>query len=146
MVHHESDYRILYRDVDSMGYLYYARYLELFELGRVDWMRLEGFRYRDMEDQLGLGLPVTQATCRYKMPLRYDDMAVIQTQVVGWSSSTISFGCEVRVKGEDSLRASGEVELGCIDLKTGRPGRIPEGLLELLETKLADKKGRPNRL
>lgn len=146
MVHHQSDYRILYRDVDSMGYLYYARYLELFELGRVDWMRLEGFRYRDMEDQLGLGLPVTQATCRYKKPLRYDDMAVIQTRVVGWSPSTISFGYEVRVEDVDTLMASGEVELGCIDLKTGRPSRIPEGLLELLKAKLADKKGRSKRL
>jgi len=145
MVHHESEYRILYRDVDSMGYLYYGRYLELFELGRVDWMRLEGFRYRDMEDQLGLGLPVSQAICRYNKPLRYDDMAVIQTQVVGWSPATISFGYEVRLKGEEAIRATGEVELGCIDLQTGRPNRIPEGLLGLLETKLAAKKGRPKR-
>lgn len=138
-------YRILYRDVDSMGYLYYGRYLALFELGRVEWMREEGWRYRDMELQLGCRLPVTEAWCRYAAPLRYDDLAVVRTWIEGWTAATLRFGHKIYCGDGGPLCAAGEVELGCVAGATGRPVLMPAPFRALLERIAGDRRGRKRR-
>ncbi len=142
MATHESRYRILYRDIDSMGYLYYGRYLDLFEMGRVEWMREEGFRYRDMEANLRLALPVTHAKCQYHSPLRFDDLALIRTEVIAWSGTTLCFSYHIFSQERQELCATGEVELGCVDLDQGQPQRLPKELLDTLTTLLPQCKGR----
>jgi len=137
-----TTYRILYRDIDSMGYLYYGRYLALFELGRVEWMRAEGLRYRDMETRMGLMLPVTAASCRYRAPLHYDDLAWIRTWIAAWSATTVRFAHEVRAEEDGPLCATGEVELGCVDARTRRPARLPEALQGIREVRAPGARGR----
>ena len=39
--------RVRYAETDQMGIVYYANYLVWFELGRTDFCRQRGFRYRD---------------------------------------------------------------------------------------------------
>ncbi len=143
MIVRQARYRILYRDIDSMGYLYYGRYLALFELGRVEWMREEGFRYRDMEERLGLALPVTEARCRYRSPLRYDDLATVHTWIAAWSATTLRFAHELRLEEDGSrLCATGEVELACVRRGGGRPARLPAELREVLERCAPGARGR----
>lgn len=125
-----------------MGILYYGRYFALFELGRVEFMRDEGFVYRDMEDKLQLALPVTSAQCRYRAPLQYDDLAVIHTRVNAWGVATIRFGYEIFSQDTENLCATGEVELGCIDQNTRRPARLPTEFVSMLEKAAPDRKGR----
>jgi len=137
-----TSYRILYRDTDAMGLLYYGRYLELFELGRVEWMRAQGFRYRDMETEHGLLLPVTAAWCRYLTGLHYDDEARIHTWIRAWSPTTVRFAHRIQAAGAERVAATGEVELGCLRRSTGRPARIPPALLAILEETAGDRKGR----
>ncbi|TAH34510.1 MAG: acyl-CoA thioesterase [Planctomycetota bacterium] len=137
-----AHYRILYRDIDSMGYLYYGRYMALFELGRVEWMRDEGWRYRDFEQQLGLMLPVTRTWCRHLAPLVYDDLARIQTWIDGWSTATVRFGHEVYSQESGQLCATGSVELGCVDRDRRRPARLPAAFQELLQRVAGDRGGR----
>ena len=133
-VYQDSEYRLLYRDVDQMGVLYYSRYLELFELGRTEWVRDQGFSYRDMEDVLGLMLPVTHARCDYVSSLRFDDIAVIRTHV--------RYGYEIFEKSEMRLCATGEVELGCLTKAESKPAALPKSLIEVFEAAAPGKKGR----
>lgn len=148
---HPAHYRVLYRDIDSMGVLYYGRYLALFEMGRVEWLRAEGFRYRDLERDHGLLLPVTEARCRYRAPLAYDDLARVRTRVAAWSRTTIRFAHVVERAPEGPhgrpadggpssapapLCAEGEVELACVDAARRRPARLPDGLTELLRARV----------
>lgn len=136
-----STYRILYRDVDQMGFLYYGRYLALAELGRVDWMRDGGLSYRDLEDEYRCGLPVTRADVRYYRPLRYDDLACIETDIAAWSPTTVRFVSAIQAE-DGVLRATAEVELGCISLETQRPARMPQDFLAILERLAPDRRGR----
>ncbi len=142
MASHRTAYRILYRDTDSMGVLYYGRYLELFELGRTEWQREEGLRYRDMEDEEGRMLPVVRAECRYHFPLRFDDLAQIHTVVHGWTSSTLSFRHEVYCEESGRLCAVGGVELGCVGTGDWKPTRLPDRYLELLRRQAPEAKGK----
>ncbi len=142
MLVHHCRYRILYRDTDSMGVLYYGRFLALFELGRVEWLRSEGLRYRDFEDQHAMILPVSEALCRYYAPMRYDDEARIETWVAAWSPSTLRFGHRI-LSGDDGRRcAAGQVELACVLAENHRPVRLPAVLTEMLQRTAADRKGR----
>ena len=151
MAAHGASYRVLYRDIDSMGVLYYGRYLALFEMGRVEWMRSEGCRYRDLEREHGILLPVTEANCRYRSSIAYDDLALVRTEVVFWSGTRVRFGHRISVPHNEApadlnllndmalddsagrLCAEGEVELGCIRGEDHRPVRLPDPLRELLE-------------
>jgi acyl-CoA thioester hydrolase len=142
VVYQDSEYRLLYRDVDQMGVLYYSRYLDLFELGRTEWVRAQGFSYRDMEENLGLMLPVTHATCDYVSSLRFDDIAVIRTTIAAWSAATVRYGYEIFEKDEMRLCAIGEVELGCLTKDGHKPSMLPEPLIEVFKAAAPDKKGR----
>lgn len=137
-----TSYRVLYRDVDAMGVLYYGRYLALFELGRVDWMREEGYRYRDMEREEGLILPVTAAHCRYHAALGYDDLARIHTWIGAWTPTTVRFAHRVENGETGQVCATGEVELGCLRSADWRPARMPRALTDLLAEVAADRHGR----
>ena len=56
-----------------MGVVYHANYLIWMEVARVDYCRTAGFRYRDLETEHGILLAVTDVSCRYLSPARYDD-------------------------------------------------------------------------
>ena len=41
--------RVRYPEVDAMGYLHHSRYLQYFEMGRVELLRSMGVSYADLE-------------------------------------------------------------------------------------------------
>ena len=138
MTTHTCDYRILYRDTDTMGVLYYGRYLELFELGRTEWQRAEGLKYREMEKLDGLMFPVIEAGCQYQRPLPFDELAVISTQVATWTPTRLGFSHEIHRSSDGILCATGFVTLGCVRSSDWRPKAMPPRYLELLGAKFAD--------
>lgn len=142
MVLVDSPYRILYRDIDQMGVLYYSRYLDLFEMGRTEWARAQGFSYRDMEEVLGLMLPVTAASCRYLSSLRFDEIAIVRTGIAAWTRLTIRYHFEVFEEQSQRLCATGEVELACLTRSGEKPHVLPEAFLKILADVAPDKKGR----
>jgi acyl-CoA thioester hydrolase len=74
----ETRLRVRYAETDQMGVVYYANYLIWMEVGRVEFCRSSGLRYRDIEAG-GFLLAVAEANCRYLAPARYDDEVVIST-------------------------------------------------------------------
>ena len=77
---HRTTYRVIYGDTDTMGIVYHANYLRWFEMGRNELFRHLGLPYKKIEAQ-GLMLPVSEVTCKYVSPARYDELLVIETKV-----------------------------------------------------------------
>jgi acyl-CoA thioester hydrolase len=100
----ETALRVRYAETDQMGVVYYANYFVWMELGRVEYCRAIGFRYRDMEED-GILLAVIDAQCRYRRPARYDDEVTVRTQVSSASRRGVEFSYEMFVREE--LIASG---------------------------------------
>lgn len=138
----ETPYRVLYRDVDRMGVLYYSRFLDLFELGRTEWARSQGWRYRDMEDRDGLMLPVTIARCRYHAGVGFDDEALVRTALTAWSRATVRYGFEVWSAEKQLLCAEGEVELACVTRSESKPAPLPPAFVEILRRIAPERYGR----
>ena len=122
--------RVRYADTDQMGVVYYANYLVWFEVGRTEWLRQSGWSYRDMEED-GVALPVIEAHCEYRQPLRYDDEVEIATTAMLVTPVRIRFDYEVRRTGRLDVCAGGHTVHAAVD-SAGKPCRLPLRVRELL--------------
>lgn len=125
MKQHETEFRVRYAETDAMGFLHHSRYFVWFEVGRTELFRAEGGNYRKMEED-GLFLVVARADCRFKSPIRYDDVITLRTTVERATPAKLEHRYELFRDGE--LLAVGTTTLGCID-RTGQIQRMPDFIL-----------------
>lgn len=123
--------RVRYAETDTMGYVYYARYLEYFEMGRTEFIRNRGKSYQEIESQ-GFLLPVREVWTKYRKPARYDELLTIETVVSNVGRASIEFS--YRIKGETgTLLTEGKTKHAFISSK-GRVTPIPDDLRKKLLT------------
>ncbi|HXA63560.1 MAG TPA: thioesterase family protein [Bryobacteraceae bacterium] len=125
MTSHETRFRVRYAETDQMGVVYYANYLIWMELGRAEYCRAAGIRYKDMECQDGIRLAVVDAHCRYLHPARYDDEVGVKTWVARANPRMVEFHYQICDCATARELASGETRhifLGP-DMK---PVKLPE--------------------
>src|SRR5215813_7375042 len=91
----ETRFRVRYAETDQMGVVYYANYLVWMEVGRTDFCKEIGFNYKDMERE-GVFLVVTEATCRYLAPARYDDPIVVVSRLERINRRQMTFGYSIQ--------------------------------------------------
>ena len=92
---HETRLRVRYAETDQMGVVYYANYLIWMELGRAEYCRASGIRYRDMEVDDGVLLAVVEAHCRYLSPARYDEEITVKTWIAKANQRMVEFEYEI---------------------------------------------------
>jgi acyl-CoA thioester hydrolase len=126
--------RVSYAETDKMGYLYYGRYAEYYETGRVEALRALGFVYREMEEN-GLIMPVVDMRIRYRKPAFYDDLLEIKTSIPELPGVRIRFNYEI-FNSEKKIINEGETTLVFYNVEKKRPCECPEDLLELLRLKI----------
>jgi acyl-CoA thioester hydrolase len=129
-VSHETIFRVRYAETDQMGVVYYANYLIWMELGRVEYCRAAGIRYRDMEADDGVLLAVVEARCRYLYPARYDEEIAVKTWVAKASQRMVEFHYEIRDAHSGRRLASGETKHIFLDAGM-RPVKLPAKYLPL---------------
>jgi len=122
-------YRVPYADVDPMGVVYYARYLEYFERGRNELLRQCNLPYLELE-RTGVMLPVIEAHCEYLKPARYDDEVVIIARVTAVQGIRIQMTCEI-MRGE-TLLARGYTWHVSTTVQ-GKPCRLPAAVTALFQ-------------
>jgi acyl-CoA thioester hydrolase len=123
--------RVRYGETDAMGIVYYGTYPLYYETGRTEMMRNLGFTYRKMEE-LGIIMPVISMSCRYRKPVRYDDLLTIRTIVKEMPSTRIEFNYEIyNETGE--LVNEGLTTLVFVDREKNRPVKIPGFLKKVLQ-------------
>ncbi|MBK5291031.1 MAG: acyl-CoA thioesterase [Acidobacteriia bacterium] len=93
---HEARLRVRYAETDQMGVVYHANYLVWMEVGRVEFCRSRGLRYRDLETGAQVRLAVVEANCRYLTPARYDDEVIVKAWVEEAHPRMVRFGYEMR--------------------------------------------------
>ncbi|HLG98554.1 MAG TPA: thioesterase family protein [Bryobacteraceae bacterium] len=122
---HETRFRVRYAETDQMGVVYYANYLVWMEIGRAEYCRAAGVRYKDMESVDGIRLAVVEAQCRYLHPARYDEEVAVETGIARANRRMVEFEYNIRDAATGQARASGSTKhffLGP-DMK---PVKLPE--------------------
>ena len=118
---HTISIRVRYPEVDGMGYLHHSRFLQYFEMGRIELLRVAGHSYVDLEQQ-GVIFVVVKAECRYKAPARFDDELTLTTRVVRQTHVRIDHSYEL--KRGTMLIAEGDTTIACVD-RAGKLMQIP---------------------
>jgi acyl-CoA thioester hydrolase len=122
---------VSYGETDTMGVLYYAEYLHIFERARSFFIREHGMSYAEVERR-GIILPVREAQCRYRAPVRFDDEILVHVGIIKWNRASMVFGYEVMNHDRSVLHATGMTEHAAVDA-TGKPVRVPDWLRQLFD-------------
>ena len=117
--------RVYYADTDFSGVVYHARYLEFFERGRSDFLRLAGVHHTDLADGKHgekLVWVVRRMEIDFRAPARIDDILTVETRTEKVSGARIFMAQQLR-RG-DELLVEAKVEAAIIS-ESGRPRRFP---------------------
>ena len=121
---HTITFRVRYPEVDAMGYVHHSRYLEYFEMGRVELLRAAGHSYADLE-RAGVFFVVVRVECKYKAPARYDEQLELTTRITKQTVVKIEHAYELRRDG--ILLAEATTVIACVG-RDGQVQPIPETL------------------
>lgn len=123
-VEHTITIRVRYPEVDGMGFVHHSRFLQYFEMGRVELLRSMGYSYAELERD-GVLFVVVRVECRYKAPARYDEELTLTTRVVKQTHVRIDHAYELKRGG--TVLAEATTTIACVD-REGNLRQIPEAL------------------
>ena len=118
--------RVYYADTDFSGVVYHARYLEFFERGRSDFLRLAGVHHTELADGKHgekLVWVVRRMEIDFRAPARIDDVLTVETRTEAISGARITMA-QLLKRGEELL-VEARVEAAIIS-ESGRPRRFPK--------------------
>jgi acyl-CoA thioester hydrolase len=132
MVSSKTQIRVRYADTDQMRVVHHARFLEYFEHGRSDLIRLLGMSYADLEAR-GIFLPVSEAYAKYRRPALYDELIVVESIITEIPKASLRIEYKVFREGESDLLAEGYTVHGFLNGATKKPTRAPIFFIEMIE-------------
>jgi acyl-CoA thioester hydrolase len=118
--------RVYFADTDFSGVVYHARYLEFFERGRSDYLRLAGIHHNELADgQHGkiLVWVVRRMEIDFRTPARIDDILTVDT----WTRdiSGVRIFMAQKILRDETVLVEAQIEAAVIDGR-GRPQRFPK--------------------
>lgn len=129
LVSYTHQLRSRYGETDKMGYVYYGRYLEYFEVTRTEMIRDSGFSYHALEES-GVMLPVIHSEIQYKEPIYYDELMEITVTLYEMPTVRLITYYEIHTQNRSKLNTIGSVTLCFMDMATRRPVRAPKAFLD----------------
>ena len=121
--------RVRYKDTDTMSVVYYGNYLTYFEVGRVEYLRQNGFRMSEVDTRIRL--PVAETHVRYLKPARLDDLLEVRTRVSEKKRASFTFSYEIKNEAGE-LVATGSTLHACLDPVTSAMVPIPDWLRAIM--------------
>lgn len=122
--------RVYYADTDFSGVVYHARYLEFFERGRSDFLRLAGVHHTELADGKHgekIVWVVRRMEIDFRASAKIDDILTIETRTQDISGARITMAQQL--KRGDEVLVDARVEAAIIG-ENGRPRRFPKDWIE----------------
>jgi acyl-CoA thioester hydrolase len=128
---HTHILRSRYAETDQMGYVYYGRYPEFFEVARTEMMRSLGLAYKTLEEN-GVMLPVISMEIEYKMPVLYDEEMNVEAMLFDEPVFKLHTFYRITTGRNSAPHVTGRVTLCFVDSQSRRPVKAPAILLNKL--------------
>ncbi len=116
---HTLEIRVRFGETDPYGVAYFAAILDYFKRGMDEFLRSRGISpnlaYRNRKRNYGF--PVVATQCRYRAPIRFDDLLTLRTRVARVEENGVTFGFSLfrTEAGKDILAAEGKISCRAID-------------------------------
>ena len=127
-------FRICYADTDAAGFVYHARYLEIFERSRAQWLYQQDLSPSKLVAEFQILLPIRDITMHFHKPGRLDDLLSIDQTIEDRGRTQITVkqtAKRITPDSEPELIASASLNIVCVDNSTLKPKRIPDWLFVL---------------
>lgn len=116
--------RVRYIETDQMGVAHHASYFAWMEAARTELLRIQGLPYKKLEVR-GYFLPVREAYCRYRRSLQYDDIAVVEVELLELKGASLKLCYRIYQKNDKKIIAEGFTKHPFVD-KNGKIVRVPD--------------------
>lgn len=138
---HSIELRTRYGETDQMGFVYYGRFADYLEVGRVEAIRSLGLSYKSLEDDHQVWMPVMSMQIRYIRPALYDQLLRIQTTIREIPQETITFYSEIK-NDQEELICAATIKLCFLNSKDKSRVNCPDFLKHRLQDviEIADRK------
>ncbi|MBQ0769779.1 MAG: acyl-CoA thioesterase [Bizionia sp.] len=87
---HKHTIRVRFSEVDSLQIVWHGHYIKYFEEGREAFGRTFGLSYLDVKKE-GYATPIVNTNTSHKLPLRYGDIANIETTYINTAAAKLQF-------------------------------------------------------
>lgn len=125
-----ANIRVRYGETDQMGVVYHGNCATYFEVARTEWLRNLGVTYKGLEDN-GIILPVISLSFNFLKSAKYDDTLSISVFLKKSPLVKIEFDYEIYNHNNEKI-STGNSVLAFIDMKTNKPIKCPDYILEKL--------------
>ncbi len=86
--------RVRFNETDPLGVVWHGNYISYFEEGREDFGRKHGLSYLEVNNN-GYVTPIVESNSKHRLPLRYGDIATIETTFVDVPSAKMIFKYQI---------------------------------------------------
>jgi len=124
-------FRVCYSDTDAAGFVYHARYLEIFERSRAQWLYERNLSPSQLVSEFGILLPVRELTMNFHRPGRLDDLLSIDQVIEHRGRTQIAVkqtAQRISKNAKPELIASALLHIVCVDATTLKPKGFPDWL------------------
>jgi len=126
----DISFRVRYGETDQMGVVYHGNYPQYLEMGRVEWLRVLGISYKEMEEN-GIILPVISLNIKFLKSAVYDDLIRVRTILKKKPVVRIEFDYQI-FNETNELLAEANTVLAFMDSNKNKPIKCPDYILEKL--------------
>lgn len=126
----ESEIKIRPDDIDLNNHVHNTKYFDYVQAARYEQMKL--FYKMPMEEFFSLGYNwfVSSAYIEYKRSLKLEDEIKVRTKVEEINGAQCKVGFGIILKITDKIAAQGYLLYTMISIKSGKPIRIPQSIIE----------------
>ena len=101
-----KEIRVRFNETDPLGIVWHGNYITYFEDGREAFGREHGISYLDIHKH-NYTTPIVKSSCEHKLPLRYGDIARIETTIVDTPAAKMIFRYKI-FDADGNLACAGE--------------------------------------
>ena len=117
---HTFSFTIAYADTDAAGIVYHARYLEIAERARMDWMK------GNAPPEGDIGFVIKEINVKYLRALRVWDEVTVETTATSIGTASLTVEQKMMKNGEIYAILTGTAAYLGANM---RPKRIPEAII-----------------
>jgi acyl-CoA thioester hydrolase len=128
----KTEIRVRYYETDKMGFMHHSNYARYYECARTDAIRTIGYSYADAEKD-GTIMPVVKIESKFILPLYYDDVVEVHTEI----RTLPRFGIITfyhKFYKDQVLVHEGSVTLAMVNVATNKRENGPQQLMQLMST------------
>ena len=125
-------FRVRYAEVDGQKVVFNAHYLTYFDTSITEYFQALPFDYMGRVELTGEDFHTVRTLVEYKKPILFNEDIEVHVRVSRVGRSSLTFLLEIHPKGNDDLRATGEVVWVNTDQTTHSSVSVPDELRDLL--------------